>query len=80
MLVLPPLCRPMVNIIVGKYVFVIFLSLYVIRSSRGTCLSTKMLKGYMARVSVGNPVVEHFHQKIAQHATVIAGITLHLLI
>jgi len=34
----------------------------------------------MARVSVGNPVVEHFHQKIAQHATVIAGITLHLLI
>ena len=51
MLVLPPLCTPMVNIIVDKYVFVIFLSLYVIRSFRGTCSSIKMLKGYMARVS-----------------------------
>jgi len=45
----------MVIIIVGKYVFVIFFSLYVIRSFRGTCSSIKMLKGYMARVSLGTP-------------------------
>jgi len=50
----------MVNIIVGKYVFVIFLSLYVIRSSRGACTSTKMLKGYMTRVSLGTPALEWF--------------------
>jgi len=51
----------MVNIIVGKYVFVIFLSLYVIRSFRGTCSSIKMLKGYMARVSLGTPALNEAH-------------------
>jgi len=61
MLVLPSLWTPTVNIIVeidymlGKYVFVIFLSLNVIRNFRGTCSSIKMLKGYMARASLGTP-------------------------
>jgi len=53
----------MVNIIVnnymlGKYVFVIFLSLYVMRNFRGTCSSIKMLKGYMVRVSLGTLSLE----------------------
>jgi len=43
--------------LVGKYVFVIFLSLYVIRNFRGTCPSVEMLKGYMARVSLGTPAL-----------------------
>jgi len=42
----------------GKYVFVIFLSLYVIRNFRGTCSSIKMLKGYMDRASLGTPGID----------------------
>jgi len=39
--------------LVGKYIFVIFLNLFV----RGSCSSIEMLKGYMARVSLGTPVL-----------------------
>jgi len=45
--------------LVGKYVFVIFLSLYVVRNFGATCPSIKMLKGYMARVSLGTPDLNH---------------------
>jgi len=38
---------------IGKYLFVIFLSLFVIRNFRGTCSYNKMLKGYMAGESLG---------------------------
>jgi len=41
----------------GKYIFVIFLSLFVIRNFRGTGSSVEMLNGYMARVSRGTPVL-----------------------
>jgi len=44
-----------IDYMLGKYVFVIFLSLYVIRNFRGTRSSIKMLKEYMARVSLGTP-------------------------
>jgi len=45
----------------GKDVFVIFLSLYVTRNFRGTCSSIKMLKGYMPRVSLGTPALYDPH-------------------
>jgi len=32
-----------------QWIFVIFLTFFVIRSFRGTCLSVKLLKGYMVR-------------------------------
>ena len=41
--------------LIGKYIFVIFLSLFVRRNSRGTCSSIEMLKGYMAIESLGTP-------------------------
>ena len=37
---------------IGKYIFVIFLSLFVIRNFRGTCSYNEMLKGYIARESL----------------------------
>jgi len=40
---------------VGKYVFVIFLSRFVIRNFRGTCSSSEMLQWYIASVSLGTP-------------------------
>jgi len=43
--------------LIGKYIFVIFLNLFVIRNFRSTCLSIEMLKGYMARESLGTPVL-----------------------
>jgi len=43
--------------LVGKYIFVIFLNLFVIRNFRGTCSSIEMLKGYMARESLGTPAL-----------------------
>ena len=39
------------------HIFVIFLNLFVIRNFRGTCSSIEMLKGYMARESLGTPVL-----------------------
>jgi len=46
--------------LIGKYIFVIFHSLFLIRNFRGTCSSIEMLKRYMARksliTSVLNPV------------------------
>jgi len=36
-----------------KYIFVIFLSLFVMRNFRGTCWYDEMLKGYMAVTSLG---------------------------
>jgi len=39
----------------GKYVFVIFLSLFVKINLQGTFTSIEMLKGYMARESLGPP-------------------------
>ena len=62
MLVLPPCGCPwwillLKNgyMLVSKYVFVIFLSLFVIRNFRGTCSSIEMLKGYIGKVSLGTP-------------------------
>jgi len=43
--------------LIGKYIFVIFLNLLVIRNFRGTCSSIEMLQGYMARESLGRPVL-----------------------
>jgi len=43
--------------LIGKYIFVIFLNLFVTRNFRGTCSSIKMLKGYMVRESLGTPVL-----------------------
>jgi len=43
--------------LIGKYIFVFFLNLFVIRNFKGTCLSIEMLKGYMARESLGTPVL-----------------------
>ena len=37
----------------GKYIFVIFFSLFVIRNFRDTSSYNEMLKGYMARESLG---------------------------
>jgi len=37
--------------LIAKYVFVIFASLFAIRTFRGACSSIKMLKGYMAKES-----------------------------
>jgi len=39
--------------LIGKYIFVIFLSLFVIRNFRGKCSYNEMLKGYMAGKSLG---------------------------
>jgi len=44
-------------ILICKYIFVIFFMLFVIRNFRGTYLSIEMLKGYMARESLGTPVL-----------------------
>jgi len=44
-------------ILICKYIFVIFFKLFVIRNFRGTYLSIEMLKGYMARESLGTPVL-----------------------
>jgi len=33
--------------LIGKYIFGIFLNLFVIRNFRGTCSSIEMLKGYI---------------------------------
>jgi len=38
--------------LIGKYIPVIFHSLFAIRSLRGTCSSIEMVKGYMARESL----------------------------
>jgi len=43
--------------LIGKHIFVIFLNLFAIRNFRGTCSSIDMLKGYMARESLGTPVL-----------------------
>jgi len=42
--------------LIGKYIF-IFFNLFVIRNFRGTCSSIEMLKGYMARESLGAPIL-----------------------
>jgi len=65
----PPCGRPWwilllkIECMLGKYVFLVFLSLYATRNFRGTCSSIKMLKGYMARVSLGTPELEELAQK-----------------
>jgi len=45
--------------LIDKRIF-IFLSLFVIINFRGTCSSIEMLKGYMARESLGSPGIEPF--------------------
>jgi len=71
MLVSPPLWMLMVNIIVGKHVFVIFLSLYITRSFRGTCSSINMRKGYMARVSLGTPALDGSFTSLASQSNTL---------
>jgi len=39
--------------LIGKYIFVIFLSFFVIRNFRDPCSYNEMLKGYMAGESLG---------------------------
>jgi len=39
--------------LIGEYIFVIFLSLFVMRNFRGSCSYNEMLKGYMAGESLG---------------------------
>ena len=46
--------------LLGKDIF-IFLNLFVIRNFRGKCSSIEMLKGYMARESLGIPVLNLRH-------------------
>jgi len=43
--------------LIGKYIFAIFLNFFVIRNFRGTCSSIETLEGYMARESLGTPVL-----------------------
>ena len=52
--------------LVGNYAFLIFLSLFVIRNFRGTCSSIEMLKGYMARKSLGTPFLQS--EKLARNS------------
>jgi len=40
-----------------KYIFVSFVNLFVTTNFRGTCSSIARLKGYMARESLGTPVL-----------------------
>jgi len=40
-------------ILIGKYIFVIFLNRFVTRNFRGTCSSIEMLKGYMQGLTQG---------------------------
>jgi len=41
--------------LIGKYIFVIYFSLFVTRNFRDTCSSSEMLKGYMVRETLGTP-------------------------
>jgi len=43
--------------VIGEYVLVIFLSLFVIRHFRCTCAFIEMLKGCMAIESLGTPAL-----------------------
>jgi len=43
--------------LIGECIFVIILSLFVIRHFKGTCSFPKMLKGYMTRERSGTPVL-----------------------
>jgi len=43
--------------LIGKYIFVIFLSLFAIRNFRVTCSYNEMLKGYMDGESLGTLVL-----------------------
>jgi len=46
--------------LIGKYIFVIFLNLCVIRNFRGTCSSIEMLKGYIhGQRKFGNTCPKH---------------------
>jgi len=50
--------------LIAKYVFVIFLTLFVIKMFWGTCSSLDMLNGYMTRESLGTPVLaKSIHQQ-----------------
>jgi len=51
--------------LIGKYIFVIFLSLFVIRNFRGRCSSIEMMKGYMVRERLGNPALQHDRKTIS---------------
>jgi len=42
-----------------KWIFVILLSLFVIRNFMGMCSSVKILKGYMVRERLGTPDLDH---------------------
>ena len=61
--------------LVGKYVFVIFLSVFVIRNFRGTCSPIEMLKGYIGRASLGTPDLNN-----ALHFTELQNLCVGLLL
>jgi len=43
--------------LIDKYIFVIFLNVFVIKNFRGTCSSIEILKEHMDRESLGTPVL-----------------------
>jgi len=52
--------------------FVISLSIFVVRKFRGTCSSVEMLKGYMVRDGLGTPALQ---QLILEYSDVICPVT-----
>jgi len=44
-------------VLIGKHIFIIFLSLFVIKNFRGTCTSVKTGQVYMTRESLGTPAL-----------------------
>jgi len=51
--------------LIGKYIFVIVLSLFVIRNFRGACSCIEMMKGYMVRESLESPALQHNRKTIS---------------
>jgi len=58
--------------LIGKHIFVTFLSLFVMKSFRGACSSIEMLKMYMARESLGTPALS---QKCIEALFMITSVT-----
>jgi len=48
-----------IYVLMGKYVFILLFSLFVIKDFRGTCSSFIMLNGYMAREIFVKPWSNH---------------------
>jgi len=55
-------------VLIGKYIFIIFLSIFVIKNIRGTCSSVKMVKACMARESLVTPALDPREVQMASMA------------